>query len=134
MAPEQYRDVPVKLKREVWHDYGYDTTVGPYDAHHKDYEFDHLIPNCLGGASVKENIWPQPLAGPWNAHDKDKLERCVRWQVLPHKITLAQAQAMFTRNWIETYKAQFGAKPDAPTPESPHEQFSRPPTVKGIGM
>ncbi len=110
---QQYRHVPVTLRREVWHDYGYDTTVGPYDAHHKDYEFDHLIPNCLGGARVKENIWPQPVAGPWNAHDKDKLEGYVRSQVLQHKITLAQAQAMFTPNWIETYKAQFGPKPDA---------------------
>lgn len=111
---QQYRHVPVRLKREVWHNYGYDTTVGPYDAHHKDYEFDHLIPNCLGGASVKENIWPQPLAGPWNAHDKDRLEGYVRLQVLRHKITLAQAQAMFTPNWIEAYKAQFGPKPGIP--------------------
>ncbi len=111
---QQYRRVPVKLKRDVWHNYGYDTTVGSYDAHRKDYEFDHLIPNCLGGASVKENIWPQPLTGPWNAHDKDKLERYVRLQVLHHKITLEQAQGMFTPNWIETYEAQFGPKPDAP--------------------
>ena len=118
---QQYRDVPVKLKREVWHNYGYDTTVGSYDAHHKDYEFDHLIPNCLGGASVKENIWPQPLTGPWNARDKDRLEHHVRLQVLHHKITLEQAQGMFTANWIETYKGQFGAKPDAPTPDSPHD-------------
>ena len=109
---QQYRHVPVTLKREVWHNYGYDTTVGPYDANHKDYEFDHLIPNCLGGASVKENVWPQPVAGPWNAHDKDKLEGYVRLQVLQHKITLAQAQAMFTPNWIETYKAQLGPKPE----------------------
>ncbi len=108
---QQYRDVPVKLKREVWHNYGYDTTVGSYDAHHKDYEFDHLIPNCLGGASVKENIWPQPLTGPWNAHDKDRLEHHVRLQVLHHKITLEQAQGMFTANWIETYKGQFVQSP-----------------------
>jgi len=25
-----------------------------------DYEDDHLLPLCLGGADVAENLWPEP--------------------------------------------------------------------------
>jgi hypothetical protein len=39
-----------------------------------DYEDDHLVPLCLGGADRLENRWPQPRAGRWNSYEKDQLE------------------------------------------------------------
>ena len=41
---------------------------------------DHRLSLALGGADIPENRWPQPLAGPWNAHDKDRLE-IELWQI-----------------------------------------------------
>ena len=108
---QQYRDVPVKLKREVWHNYGYDTTVGSYDAHHKDYEFDHLIPNCLGGASVKENIWPQPLTGPWNAHDKDRLEHHVGCRSFTTRSRSNKPRACLPRTGSRPIRASLAQSP-----------------------
>jgi hypothetical protein len=100
----QYRHVSEKLKRDVWALYGYDKTIGPYDVRHKNHEFDHLIPVCLGGTSTAENIWPQPYEGRWNAHMKDKLEMRVRARVLRGEIPIDRAQRMFTSNWIDAYK------------------------------
>lgn len=41
----------------------------------RDYELDHLIPRCLGGADTDANLWPQTREGRWNADRKDELER-----------------------------------------------------------
>ena len=103
---QEYRHVTPKLRREVWALYGYDKTIGPYEEHSREYEIDHLIPNCLGGASEIENLWPEPYKGQWNAHVKDRLEMHVRTKVIHGEITLERAWGMFTPNWIETYKAE----------------------------
>jgi hypothetical protein len=44
----------------------------PY-AQHRNYELDHLIPRCLGGADTVANLWPQPLP---EALKKDR-----RWEI-----------------------------------------------------
>jgi hypothetical protein len=36
------------------------------------YEIDHLVPRCLGGADTVLNLWPEPLA---EAVRKDRVER-----------------------------------------------------------
>jgi hypothetical protein len=37
-------------------------------------ELDHLVPLELDGASVAENLWPEPFSGSQNAREKDQLE------------------------------------------------------------
>lgn len=42
------------------------------------YNVDHLIPPELGGSNLLKNLWPQPLAGEWTYHMKNRLERRLR--------------------------------------------------------
>lgn len=41
-------------------------------AERHNYELDHLVPLCLGGADVTENLWPQKWS---EAREKDDIER-----------------------------------------------------------
>ena len=68
------------LKHEVYVEYGLDRRSGRY-------EIDHLIPLELGGADVRENLWPESFdTEPWNARVKDQLENFFHAEVLrrPH--------------------------------------------------
>jgi hypothetical protein len=56
------------------------------------YQMDHLVPLCLGGADVEANMWPQPLQ---EAHDKDKLEAEACRQVCAGERDLGEAQRWF---------------------------------------
>lgn len=58
---EAYREIA----RYVFSLYGV-----PY-AEHRQYELDHLIPRCLGGADEVRNLWPQPIE---EARGKDIVE------------------------------------------------------------
>jgi hypothetical protein len=54
------------------------TRYGLSPGTHPDYEIDHLIPLCLGGADDPSNLWAQPrrsIEPTWNAEAKDRLER-----------------------------------------------------------
>src|SRR5262245_28773899 len=58
--------IPIDVKRQVFDRYG----VG-HDA--VGFNVDHLIPAKLGGSNSLKNLWPQPLAGEWNHHLKNRL-------------------------------------------------------------
>lgn len=72
----------------------------------KDYELDHLIPRCLGGADSDANLWPQTREGRWNAERKDTLEReACRLACKQMSASLVRVmQDGFARNWVELYK------------------------------
>ena len=77
-----------------------------------DYELDHRLSLALGGADIPENRWPQPWAGPWNAHDKDRLEIELWRRVCEHHtMPLPDAQRMLTGNWCDSYIEIFGRAP-----------------------
>jgi hypothetical protein len=62
---------------------------------HPDYEIDHLIPLCLGGADDPSNLWPQPRRSKeetWNAEAKDRLEDLMCKMVCNRQIDIAIAQ------------------------------------------
>jgi hypothetical protein len=70
------------------------------------YEYDHLIPLELGGASNDpRNLWPEPGASP---NPKDELEKELRLRVCAHRLGLAAAQAEIARDWVSAYHRIFG--------------------------
>ena len=78
----------------------------PWDEHSK-YEFDHLIPRCLGGADDEKNLFPEILSGPWNAHIKDKVEVRACSMVCNGKLDLKETQNAFQADWVSLYKQLF---------------------------
>jgi hypothetical protein len=73
---------------------------------HPNYEVDHLIPLCLGGADDDKNLWPQPrrlLEPEWNAERKDDLEAKLCQMVCAGKIAVTEAQQAIRDDWTEAY-------------------------------
>jgi hypothetical protein len=63
------------------------------------YEYDHLVPLELGGATNDpRNLWPEPGASP---NQKDKVESELNRQVCERRMTLAQAQNAIATNWVK---------------------------------
>ena len=92
------RNVPKSVKDAVYAAYGMQPGIAPCPC-----EVDHLISLELGGSNDKENLWPQPYTGQWNARQKDKLENYLHKQVCVGKITLQEAQKEIAGNWMEAY-------------------------------
>lgn len=96
-----------KLEYEVYREYGIDPRSGHY-------EIDHLIPLEVGGADVRENLWPESRDTPiWNANTKDRLENYLHEQVCAGRIRIEQAQREIATDWIATYK-NFLGNPSSP--------------------
>src|SRR5205823_13167074 len=71
-----------------------------------DYEYDHLVPLELGGASNDpRNLWPEPGSIP---NPKDGLENRLRSMTCAGGISLSQAQQQIASNWVAVYR-RFGA-------------------------
>lgn len=88
------------------------TTYGLPPGHHPNYEIDHLIPLCLGGADDFDNLWPQPrrsIEPIWNAEAKDRLEHKLCQMVCAGKIDLGTAQQDIATDWIAAYLKYYGA-------------------------
>jgi hypothetical protein len=67
------------------------------------YEYDHLIPLELGGATdAPRNLWPEPGASP---NPKDRLENLLRRRVCAGTLTLASARRALARNWVAAEEA-----------------------------
>ena len=75
-----------------------------------DYELDYLITPELGGASDRENLWPERYGSRvWNARVKDDLERLLPRMVCEGRLELAVAQRDIAADWIAAYKKYFHA-------------------------
>jgi hypothetical protein len=80
-----------------------------------DYEYDHLVPLELGGATNDpRNLWPEPGASP---NPKDAVENELREQVCDGQIPLAQAQREIVTNWVRL--AQPSSPPASTGPAAP---------------
>ncbi|MCX5795634.1 MAG: HNH endonuclease signature motif containing protein [Elusimicrobia bacterium] len=79
------RNVTQQMKQEVAAHYGVPQSDWPK------YEFDHLIPLCIGGNSHVENLWPQPRGQNGGSDEKDKLELDLYKQMVAGTITQAEA-------------------------------------------
>jgi hypothetical protein len=92
-----------KLKALVYREYGIDKRDGHY-------EVDHLIPLEVGGADVRENLWPESWdTEPWNAHVKDRLENYLHEAVCAGRMPIQEAQREIAQDWIVAYQKHLGA-------------------------
>jgi len=92
--------VPFALRQQVC--LGYGIVYSRYG--YKMYKINYLIPFGLGGLSDIKNIWPQPIRGQWNCHDKDRLERRLCELVCSRQLLLEQAQKEISTDWIAAYR------------------------------
>ena len=108
------RHVTEEMKLEVFKAYGFSGPNDPtcaLDAHGKRWEVDHLISREISGADDVRNLWPECYAGPWNAHDKDRVENRVHVELCAGRLTLEEAQHALTDDWQATYVRYFGQPP-----------------------
>lgn len=73
------------------------------------FEEDHLVSLEIGGHPTDpRNLWPQEWNGPYGAHAKDRLENFLHRAVCAGRMTLAEAQAAVSSNWIAAYQHYIG--------------------------
>jgi hypothetical protein len=94
----------MSLKRQVFDRYG----MGPNAP--SGFNVDHLIPVGLGGSNSLDNLWPQPLAGEWSHHRKNKLEDRLRRLVCSGEFDLKIAQKEIAADWVAAYKKYVGER------------------------
>jgi hypothetical protein len=91
-----------RLKHEVYAEYGMSRGGG-------NYEIDHLVPLGIGGADIRENLWPESRdTQPWNANLKDRLESYLHVEICAGHIDADQAQREIARDWVAAYRKYLG--------------------------
>jgi hypothetical protein len=66
------------------------------------YEYDHLVPLELGGATNDaRNLWPEPGATP---NPKDGVENTLRRRVCAGTLSLARARSEIATDWVAVYR------------------------------
>lgn len=92
------RDVTTSEKNQVYTEYG-------ITSHSEgEYEVDHLISLELGGANDIANLWPEAADPRPGFREKDKLENYLHDQVCSGALSLTQAQAQISTNWLDAYQ------------------------------
>ena len=79
---------------------------------HPQYEVDHLVPLCLGGADSDANLWPEPrrsIESIWNAERKDELEARMCSLVCSGQLDVVEAQRAIADDWTTAYGRFFRA-------------------------
>ena len=99
------RAVTQAMKRKVFEEYGYPKL-------NKDprcpCEIDHRVPRELLGGDDIRNLWVQRYSGPYNAHDKDRLENFEHKAVCTGQMSLKAAQSVFLGDWTQEYDRIYG--------------------------
>ena len=81
----------------------YSLPAGP----HPQYEVDHLIPLCLGGADADANLWPEPrrtIEPVFNAEAKDRLEEKMCRMACGDELDILTAQREIAEDWTQAYR------------------------------
>jgi hypothetical protein len=101
-GPRPPREISPTVRQAVLRAYGMEN-VRPGE-----YELDHLITPELGGASDRENLWPERYGSRvWNARVKDELEELLPRLVCEGRLDLATAQRDIAVDWIAAYRKYF---------------------------
>jgi hypothetical protein len=101
------------------------TSYGLPPGDHPDFEIDHLIPLCLGGADDPSNLWPEPrrsIEPKWNAEAKDRLERFLCDMVCSRQLDIAIAQEAVAKDWIAAYHKYYETKSVGEPANTKHEE------------
>lgn len=117
---KRVRKTSDSLKAERCKTYNLPCATGSHEV-----EIDHRVSLCLGGADVKENLWPESYkTKPWNAHLKDQLEDALLREVCGPKrdgngpMSAVEAQNILKGDWIAAYPKHVKSKPGAtPAPD-----------------
>lgn len=94
---QAHRATPVELKDWIFREYGMEP---PGWRERRDWEIDHRVPLCLGGADEAANLWPQHRE---SYPKKDDLEAYACRMVCRGAVPLAEAQAWFLGDWRVAY-------------------------------
>jgi hypothetical protein len=87
-----------------------------------DYEYDHLVPLELGGATNDpRNLWPEPGASP---NPKDAAELDLRDRVCGGQMSLALAQREISADWVKLAQAGNGGGASGSTTCTVHAVFN----------
>jgi hypothetical protein len=100
------RNVPASVRRKVFASYGLTNKTGWCAK--AGCELDHLVSLELGGSNDAKNLWPESYSGQWNAHQKDQLENRLHKLICNGSITVKDAQAAISRDWISAYQKYIG--------------------------
>jgi hypothetical protein len=90
----RHRTTTAALKSWVFREYGIEPPNEP--AARGEWEIDHLVPLCLGGADEAANLWPQNKA---TSRKKDRLEAQACREVCAGRLSLSEAQGWFRADW-----------------------------------
>jgi len=97
-APRHLSSVSTEVKRAVFGAYG----LGVDESN---YEIDHLIPPCLGGANSAKNLWPHSRKGSfWSVEKKAALEKRLYRLVCAGRLPLVVARQEIALNWAKAYR------------------------------
>jgi hypothetical protein len=97
-APGHLSNVSTEVKRSVFGAYG-------LSLDERNYEIDHLIPLCLGGANSAKNLWPHSRKGSfWTVEKKVALEKRLYRLVCTGRLPLATARQEIASNWAKAYR------------------------------
>lgn len=93
-------DVTEPMKFASMRAYGVPTTPG----HAQLFEYDHLIPIEIGGASTTLNLWPEAHTATYRGKQlgsfaKDVVENRLKREVCAGTVPLAFAQTEIAQNW-----------------------------------
>ena len=102
------RNVPLAERKKVFAEYGI-----PYSKR-GGYEVDHLISLELGGGNDISNLWPESYYIANGSRVKDKFENYLNAQVCGGKISIADAQAEISGDWLKYYQSSISVKTSAP--------------------
>ena len=91
-------NVSTEVKRAVFGAYG-------LSVDERNYEIDHLIPLCLGGANSAKNLWPHSRKGSfWTVEKKVALEKRLYRLVCAGRLPLVTARQEIASNWAKAYR------------------------------
>ena len=78
------------------------------------FELDHDVSIEIGGSPTDpQNLWLEKWAGPYGAHDKDRVENALHRDVCHGVLALEAAQSAIRTNWEAEYQRRWGMPADA---------------------
>ena len=102
---QRHRETTQKMKNEAYAAYSVNKAG-------REFEIDHRVPLCIGGADDPRNLWPELGWQHPSFHDKDRLEaRVCRAVCRTRTMTLAEGQAIFLGDWIAGFESVYGEPP-----------------------